>query len=580
MSTDWKTSYEKWNRFAGLDASLKEELSQVSGDEKSLEDRFYKNLEFGTGGMRGELGAGTNRMNIYTVRKASEGLANFILDQGEEAKKRGVAIAYDSRRQSPEFALETAKTLGKHDIQTYLFDSLHPTPLLSFAVRYLHAYAGVVITASHNPKEYNGYKVYGPDGGQLPPKEADELIGYVNRVENELLVEVAEEKELVEKGLLVYIGENVDKAYQEQLIKLRQNKEVIDSVADSFKIVYTPLHGTGNLPVRRGLENFGFKNVTVVKEQELPDSEFSTVVSPNPEEHAAFELAIRYGEESGADLLLGTDPDTDRLGVAVKNKEGKYQVLTGNQTGALMLHYLLTQKQRQGTLPENGVVVKTIVTSEIGRDIAKSFGIPTIDTLTGFKFIGEKIKEFEQIGAHTFLFGYEESYGYLIGDFVRDKDAVQSAVFAAEVAAYYKSQGKTLYEGLLDIFERYGYYKESLTSLTLKGKEGSEKISEILANFRANPLKEVAGIQVAALEDYQSQVRTNIQTGETSAIELPKSNVLKFFLEDGSWFCMRPSGTEPKVKFYFGVKADSLDASEKLNKRLSDEVMNLVNEML
>ncbi|MEK4963407.1 phospho-sugar mutase [Heyndrickxia faecalis] len=580
MSTDWKTSYEKWNRFAELDAALKAELAGVSGDEKNLEDRFYKNLEFGTGGMRGELGAGTNRMNIYTVRKASEGLANFILDQGEEAVNRGVAIAYDSRRKSPEFALETAKTLGKHGIKAYLFDSLHPTPLLSFAVRYLTAYAGVVITASHNPKEYNGYKVYGPDGGQMPPKEADELTGYVNRVENELLVEVGEEKDLIEKGLLVYIGENVDKAYQDQLIKLRQNKEVISSVADSFKIVYTPLHGTGNLPVRRGLENFGFQNVTVVKEQELPDSEFSTVKSPNPEEHAAFELAIRYGEEIGADILLGTDPDTDRLGVAVKNHEGKYEVLTGNQTGALLLHYLLTQKQKQGTLPENGIVIKTIVTSEIGRDIARSFGIPTIDTLTGFKFIGEKIKEFEKTGAHTFLFGYEESYGYLIGDFVRDKDAVQSAVLAAEVAAYYKSMGKTLYEGLLDIFEQYGYYKESLTSLTLKGKEGSEKIAGILANFRAHPLTEVAGIPVSAREDYQSQVRTNAKTGETSKIELPKSNVLKFFLEDGSWFCMRPSGTEPKVKFYFGVKADSLAESEQRNKRLSDEVMNLVNRML
>jgi len=403
MSTDWKTSYEKWNRFAELDAALKAELSGVSGDEKNLEDRFYKNLEFGTGGMRGELGAGTNRMNIYTVRKASEGLANFILDQGEEAVNRGVAIAYDSRRKSPEFALETAKTLGKHGIKAYLFDSLHPTPLLSFAVRYLNAYAGVVITASHNPKEYNGYKVYGPDGGQMPPKEADELTGYVNRVENELLVEVGEEKDLIEKGLLVYIGENVDKAYQDQLIKLRQNKEVISSVADSFKIVYTPLHGTGNLPVRRGLENFGFQNVTVVKEQELPDSEFSTVKSPNPEEHAAFELAIRYGEEIGADILLGTDPDTDRLGVAVKNHEGKYEVLTGNQTGALLLHYLLTQKQKQGTLPENGIVIKTIVTSEIGRDISRSFGIPTIDTLTGFKFIGEKIKEFEKTGAYFLI---------------------------------------------------------------------------------------------------------------------------------------------------------------------------------
>ncbi|MBE6185439.1 phospho-sugar mutase [Heyndrickxia ginsengihumi] len=580
MTVNWNATYEKWNRFNELDPALKQQLNDLAGNEKELEDRFYKSLEFGTGGMRGELGVGTNRMNIYMVRKASEGLAQFIEEQGKEAKVRGVAIAYDSRHQSPEFALEVAKTVGKHGIQAYLFDSLHPTPLLSFAVRYLHAFAGVVITASHNPKEYNGYKVYGEDGGQLPPEAADQLIDYVNRVENELTIEVGEESELVNSGLLVYIGEKVDKAYQNQLIKLQQNKEVIDSVKDSFHIVYTPLHGTGNLPVREGLKNFGFENVTVVKEQELPDPNFSTVSSPNPEEHAAFEIAMKYGKEIDADLLLGTDPDTDRLGVVAKNKDGEYQVLTGNQTGALLLHYLLTQKKQQGTLPDNGIVIKTIVTSEIGRDIAKSFGIPTLDTLTGFKFIGEKIKEYEQSGEYTFLFGYEESYGYLIGDFVRDKDAVQSAVLAAEVAAYYKAQGKTLYDGLLDIFAEYGYYKESLSSLTLKGKEGSEKIAEILARFRANPLKQVAGANVVAIEDYQSQIRTNVQTGETSPIDLPISNVLKFFLEDGSWFCMRPSGTEPKAKFYFGVKAASLEESEKWNQQLQEEVMSIVNKMI
>jgi phosphoglucomutase len=577
---NWKTEYQKWTSFTELEGSLKTELSQHEGNEKELEDRFYKSLEFGTGGMRGELGVGTNRMNIYMVRKASKGLADYISKQGTDAKTRGVAIAYDSRHQSPEFALEVAKTVGQHGIQAYLFDTLHPTPLLSFAVRYLHAFAGVVITASHNPKEYNGFKVYGPDGGQLPPKMADELIEYVNAVENELTIEAADEKDLLDKGLLVYIGEKVDQAYQKSLLGLRQNAEIIESVADELKIVFTPLHGTGNIPVRQGLENFGFRSVTIVKEQELPDADFSTVPSPNPEEHEAFTLAIGYGDKIGADILLGTDPDTDRLGVAVKDPEGNYQVLTGNQTGALMLHYLLTQKKEQNTLPENGIVIKTIVTSELGREIAKSFGIPTLDTLTGFKFIGEKIKEYETSGEHTFLFGYEESYGYLIGDFVRDKDAVQSAVFAAEVAAYYKSKGKTLYEGLLEIFDKYGYFKESLRSLTLKGKEGAEKIASILTQFRQNPLQQVAGLKVAFVEDYKTSIRTNVQTGETTSIDLPGSNVLKYFLEDGSWFCVRPSGTEPKAKFYFGVNADSLEASKKLVAKLEEDVMNAVEAML
>ncbi|MED1203374.1 phospho-sugar mutase [Heyndrickxia acidicola] len=577
---NWKTEYQKWTSFTELEGSLKTELSQHEGNEKELEDRFYKSLEFGTGGMRGELGVGTNRMNIYMVRKASKGLADYIVEQGTEAITRGVAIAYDSRHQSPEFALEVAKTVGQHGIQAYLFDTLHPTPLLSFAVRYLHAFAGVVITASHNPKEYNGFKVYGPDGGQLPPKMADELIEYVNAVENELTIEAADEKELLDKDLLVYIGDKVDQAYQKSLLELRQNAEIIESVADDLKIVYTPLHGTGNIPVRQGLENFGFRNVTIVKEQELPDADFSTVPSPNPEEHEAFSLAIGYGDKIGADILLATDPDTDRLGVAVKDPEGNYQVLTGNQTGALMLHYLLKQKKEQNKLPENGIVIKTIVTSELGREIAKSFDLPTLDTLTGFKFIGEKIKEYETSGEHTFLFGYEESYGYLIGDFVRDKDAVQSAVFAAEVAAYYKSKGKTLYEGLLEIFDQYGYFKESLRSLTLKGKEGAEKIASILTQFRQNPLQQVAGLKVAFVEDYKTSIRTNAQTGETTPIDLPASNVLKYFLEDGSWFCVRPSGTEPKAKFYFGVNADSLEASKELVAKLEEDVMNAVESML
>jgi phosphoglucomutase len=576
----WKTIYEKWTSYPNLDPVLKNQLDSMKDNEKLLEDSFYKSLEFGTGGMRGELGPGTNRMNLYMVRKASEGLAQYIKSQGEEAVKRGVAIAYDSRRKSPEFALEVAKTVGKHGIRAFLFESLRPTPVLSFAVRHLHTFAGVVITASHNPPEYNGYKVYGPDGGQLPPVMADELIRYVQAVEDELTVEVAEEKVLVNNGLLTYIGNEVDQAYQQQLQTIRQNEKIVSSVTDSLKIVYTPLHGTGNIPVREGLKNFGFTNVTVVKEQEQPDSNFSTVQSPNPEEHSAFELAIRYGEREDADLLLATDPDADRLGVAVKNVQGDYHVLTGNQTGALLLHYLLTQKKANHTLPENGVVIKTIVTSELGREIAKSFGIPTIDTLTGFKFIGEKIKEFEQTGEHTFLFGYEESYGYLIGDFVRDKDAVQAAVLAAEVAAYYKAQGKSLYDGLMDLFDQYGYFRESLRSLTLKGKDGSETIAALMDSFRKSFPSQVAGFPIVAMEDYLKGVHFDLTGLNHKKISLPSSNVLKYYLQDGSWFCIRPSGTEPKAKFYFGVKGTSLQNSADRLAQLEEDVMRWVENEL
>jgi phosphoglucomutase len=576
----WKLRAEKWLSYEKLDPKLKELLINNMDNEKELEDCFYKSLEFGTGGMRGELGAGTNRLNIYMIRKATEGLAQYIIKQGEDARQQGVAIAYDSRHKSPEFALEVAKTLGFHGIKSYLFEDLRPTPILSFAVRHLNACAGIVITASHNPPEYNGYKVYGSDGGQLPPGAADKLIQYVNRVEKELTVEVASEEDLVNKGLLTYIGQEVDYAYQRELLSIRQNKTIIEEVSDSLKIVFTPLHGTANIPVRQGLQNFGFNNVTVVKEQELPDPNFSTVKSPNPEEHEAFELAIQYGEKEDADILMGADPDTDRLGVAVKNVEGKYEVLTGNQTGALMLHYLLTQKREARTLPNNGVVIKTIVTSEIGRVIAKDFGIPTLDTLTGFKFIGEKIKEYEESGELSFLFGYEESYGYLIGDFVRDKDAVQAAIFAAEVAAFYKVQGKSLYDGLLEIFDQYGYFKESLKSLTLKGKEGTEKIARILAGFRGNPPLEWNGVKVVSIEDYLLSERTNVETKVKDKIELPSSNVLKYYLEDGSWFCVRPSGTEPKAKFYFGVKGTSLEDSQNKLEKLENSVMERVRELV
>ncbi|MBJ7995322.1 phospho-sugar mutase [Bacillus mycoides] len=571
---NWKQEFSRWLSYAELDAELKEQLENMKQDEKKVEDSFYKNLEFGTGGMRGELGAGTNRLNVYTVRKATKGLAMFIEKLGEEAKKRGVVVAYDSRHKSPEFAMEVAATLGAHGITTYVFESLRPTPVLSFAVRHLHTASGIVLTASHNPPEYNGYKVYGEDGGQLPPKEADELISYVNAVENELTVEVADVEQLKADGLLHIIGQEVDDAYAAELNNVIINKEMVKEVGKDLKIVFTPLHGTSNISVRRGLEEVGFTDVTVVKEQELPDPNFSTVKSPNPEEHAAFEYAIRDGEKVGADVLIATDPDADRLGVAVRNHDGEFQVLTGNQTGVLMLDYLLSQKKENGTLPENGVVLKTIVTSEIGRTIAKAYGLDTVDTLTGFKFIGEKIKQYEESGQYEFQFGYEESYGYLIRPFCRDKDAVQSVLFACEVAAYYKSQGKTLYDGLLEVFKKYGFFREDLVSLTLKGKDGAEQIQKMMATFRENPPKEVAGLTVVAVEDYKESIITTLQDGNKEEIHLPKSNVLKYQLEDGSWFCLRPSGTEPKIKFYFGVQDDSLQNSEQKLLTIKEDIMN------
>ncbi|MCL1630736.1 phospho-sugar mutase [Sporolactobacillus sp. CPB3-1] len=579
---NWETVYKKWQSDANLDPNLRKELEAIADDPVMLEDCFYTNLEFGTGGMRGEIGPGTNRLNIYTIRKASEGLARYIESAGPEAVKRGVVIAHDPRHFSAEFTLEAAKTLGAHGIKTYIFDSLRPTPVLSFAVRYLHAFSGIVITASHNPPQYNGYKVYNEFGGQLPPAEADEVIRYVASVADELAVRVGNEEKLKADGVLEIIGEEVDQAYQEQLKTLSLNSDVIRKVGADLKIVYTPLHGTSYRPIVNGLKNWGFTNVTVVKEQADPDPEFSTVKSPNPEEHAAFKIAIAYGEKLDADLLIGTDPDSDRLGVAVKNDAGEYVVLTGNQTGAVLLDYLLTQKKKKGLLPDNGVVVKTIVTSEIGRTIAAAFGIPTVDTLTGFKFIGEKIHEYEKSGARSFLFGYEESYGYLIGKFVRDKDAVQAALFSCEAAAYFKSQGKSFYDALQDIFKTYGYFEEGLESLTLKGIQGKEQINAIMNDFRTQPPAEVSGVPVSVIEDYKKSEAQDVAAKTVSPIKLPVSNVLKYKLSDGSWFCLRPSGTEPKIKFYFGVKGDDASDRDKkfqaLKKAVMDRVHTLVGE--
>ncbi|NHM31831.1 phospho-sugar mutase [Neobacillus terrae] len=570
----WKDKANRWIQFEQLDSELKAELIKIEKDEKRLEEAFYKDLEFGTGGMRGEIGAGTNRMNIYTVRKASAGLAAFIETQGVEAKNRGTVIAFDSRHKSPEFAMEAAKTLASRGIKTYVFDELRPTPELSFAVRYLNAFSGIVITASHNPPEYNGYKVYGPDGGQLPPESADQVIEKVNEIENELQVDVLSESELREKGLIQTIGEEIDTAYTDKLLTISENPGLAEET--DLQVVFTPLHGTANKPVRRALAALGYKNVHIVKEQELPDAEFSTVKSPNPEEHAAFELAIRDGKATGADILIATDPDADRLGVAVKNPEGEYVVLTGNQTGALLLDYILAQKTGKGTLPANGVVLKTIVTSEIGRKIASAYNLETIDVLTGFKFIAEKIKEYEKSGKYSFLFGYEESYGYLIGDFARDKDAIQAALLATEVSAYYKKKGMSLYDGLMQVFEKYGYYLEGLRSLTLKGKEGAEQIQRILASFRSEPLTKLGNLEVHSTEDYLTSLRV---TGlKEEAIDLPKSNVLKYTFKDGSWVCLRPSGTEPKVKFYFGINSSSLEESQRKLKEIERDFMELVDQ--
>ncbi|GEN54663.1 phospho-sugar mutase [Halobacillus faecis] len=551
----WKNDYNRWKEFTELDADLASKLEELTSDEQSLEDAFYKNLEFGTGGMRGKLGPGTNRMNIYTVRKAAEGLATYVNDQG--LSNRGVAIAYDSRYMSKEFAVETARVLGHHGIPSYVFTSLRPTPELSFAVRHLNAAAGVVVTASHNPPEYNGFKAYNEDGGQLPPEQAEIMIDFVNKVENELKVEAADQLELEEKGLLRWIDDEVDAAYLEAL----KGVTVQPDIKKDLSLVFTPLHGTARDLVEKGLQQSGFTSIHIVEEQAKPDPEFTTVASPNPEEHQAFEMAIEQGKAIDADLLMATDPDADRLGIAVPNENGEYVVLTGNQTGALLLDYILGQSEQ---LPKNGLLIKTIVTSEFGRVIANAYGIRSLDTLTGFKFIGEKIREYEQTGEHTFMFGYEESYGYLVKDFARDKDAVQAAVLAAEVGAYWKNQGKTLLHALDELYEKHGYFLEDLQSMKLEGKSGTEQIKAIMDDFRNADIKEAGGKKVIAIEDYATTIRKHVQDGTEEEIDLPTSNVVKFILEDDCWFCLRPSGTEPKIKFYYGVKSGSRKESEEL----------------
>ena len=572
----WEQTYEIWDNYEPLEETLKAELLSLKGNDQKLEDAFYAPLEFGTAGMRGIIGVGINRMNQYTVRQATEGLALFMDSLGEETKKRGVAIAYDSRHQSPEFAMEAAKTLGAHNIPAFVFESLRPTPELSFAVRQLKAYAGIMITASHNPAAYNGYKVYGEDGGQMPPKEADALTSYVRNVENSLTVGVVSEDELKAKGLLTILGEDMDQMYLEEVKAVTVDPELIERISDKMKLVFTPLHGTGQMLGERALANAGFEGITVVPEQAIADPDFSTVKSPNPEDPAAFEYALRLGKEIDADILVATDPDADRLGIAVKTTVGNYEVLTGNQIASLMLYYLLTVKREKGILPIDGVVLKSIVSSELPTAITEQFGVKMVDVLTGFKFIAEKIKQYEADKSQTFLFGFEESYGYLVKSFVRDKDAIQALVLIAEVAAYYKEQDKTLYDGLQDIYHEFGHYQEKTISITMDGIEGAGKIKELIAKFRKESPREFAGIGVKCVEDFETRKRT-YKDGTTETIEMPSSNVLKYKLVDGSWLAIRPSGTEPKIKFYVGSFATSASEAKRKLEDFEATIQIVVN---
>lgn len=567
---NWRKIAESWLAFDQLDEELKTELEQIKHDDQAMQDAFYEPLKFGTGGIRGVLGVGINRMNIYTVRKAAKGLALYLERYGSDFKKHGVVVAYDSRYKSKEFAIETARVLGVHGIKTYVFTSLRPTPELSFAVRHLGTAAGVMITASHNPPEYNGYKVYNETGGQLPPEQADLMIEKVNGIENELTIEVMDQEALEEQGLLQWIDEDVDEAYLSELKSITLNEDVISKQADKLNIVFTPLHGTAGKLVPQGLNQLGFNQVHLVEEQMVADPEFSTVQSPNPEEHQAFEYAIGLGEKVNADVLIATDPDADRLGVAAKNAAGNYQVLSGNQLGALMFDYILANTKE---IPSNGKMIKTIVTSELGRAVAEHYGIQSIDVLTGFKFISEKIDEFQQTNAHTFMFGYEESYGYLINDFSRDKDAVQSTMMACEMAAFYNEKGMTLFDALETLYEQHGYYIEDLHSVKMEGIDGAKQIAKLMDRFQENPVKTAGDLNAEIVEDYTTGKRTYLAEGREEEIELPSANVLKVKMSDDCWYCLRPSGTEPKMKFYFGVKGETREESNRRLEQLKKAVL-------
>lgn len=570
---NWEETYALWKNWEKLDDKVKASL--IAYNHKEAKDAFYEPLSFGTAGMRGVLGAGINRMNIYTVRQATKGLALFMENLGEEVKKRGVAIAYDSRRQSPEFALEAARVLGVHHIPTFVFESLRPTPELSFAVRHLKTFAGIMITASHNPAEYNGYKVYGEDGGQMPPEDADKLTTFIRSIDNPLTVDVLSEVELLEKDLLHYQGEVIDAAYLEQVATVTCNQQLIDEMSDEMTLVFTALHGAGKELGEKALKQAGFNKVYLVREQAEPDENFSTVTLPNPEDPKAFEYAIRLGKDTKADVLVATDPDADRMGAAVCLPNGEYEVITGNQIASLLLDYLLQAHQNAGTLPKNAMVAKSIVSSELPTVIAKKYGVEMVNVLTGFKFIADKIKQYEKDLSKTFMFGFEESYGYLIKPFVRDKDAIQAVVLLAEVATYYKKQGKTLYDGLQQLYVEHGYFIEKTISVTLSGIEGVAKIKTLMTQFRETALRSFGEIAVGLTQDFKLAQAIDNQ-GNVQSIDMPSSDVLKYSLVDGSWVAIRPSGTEPKIKFYMGVRADSAEQAEQKLSAIQETIDGLI----
>ena len=555
----YQENYQKWVDFADLPDYLRQDLENM--DEKTKEDAFYTNLEFGTAGMRGLIGAGTNRINIYVVRQATEGLARLIESKGGNEKERGVAIAYDSRHFSPEFAFESAAVLAKHGIKSYVFESLRPTPELSFAVRHLNCFAGIMITASHNPAPFNGYKVYGEDGGQMPPHDADALTTYIRAIENPFAVEVADVEAEKASGLIEVIGEAVDTEYLKEVKDVNINPALIEEFGKDMKIVYTPLHGTGEMLARRALAQAGFDSVQVVEAQATPDPDFSTVKSPNPESQAAFALAEELGRKVGADVLVATDPDADRVGVEVLQKDGSYLNLSGNQIGAIMAKYILEAHKNAGTLPENAALCKSIVSTDLVTKIAESYGATMFNVLTGFKFIAEKIQEFEEKHNHTYMMGFEESFGYLIKPFVRDKDAIQAVLVVAELAAYYRSRGLTLADGIEEIYKEYGYYAEKTISVTLSGVDGAEQIKAIMAKFRNNAPKEWNKTAITIVEDFKAQTSTAAD-GTVTNLTTPPSDVLKYALADGSWIAVRPSGTEPKIKFYIAVVGESNEDSQ------------------
>ena len=575
---DYKEIYNQWLENPYFDEATKEELKAIKDDENEIKERFYMDLEFGTAGLRGIIGAGTNRMNIYVVRRATQGLANYIAKV--DKKSQGVAIAYDSRHMSPEFAQEAALCLAANGIKAYIFETLRPTPELSFAVRHLGCVAGINVTASHNPPEYNGYKVYWEDGAQITPPHDSGIMGEVKAISDWNTVKTMDKEDAVKVGLFEVIGQAVDDAYMVELKKQIIHMDAIQAEGRNLKIVYTPLHGTGNIPARRILKELGFENVYVVPEQELPNGDFPTVSYPNPEAAEAFELGLKLAKEVDADIVLATDPDADRLGVRVKDKNGEYHDLTGNMSGCLLANYELSQRKAvNGSLPEDGALVKTIVTTNLADAIAKGYNVNLIEVLTGFKYIGQQILGFENSGKGTYLFGFEESYGCLIGTYARDKDAIVATMALCEAAAYYKTQGKTLWDAMIDMYEEFGYYKDAIQAVTMKGIEGLQKIQEIMTTLRQNPPAEFAGHKVTAVRDYKLDEITDLATGEKKPTGLPNSNVLYYELTDDAWVCVRPSGTEPKVKFYYGVKGTSLADADEKSDAMGKAVLEMVDSM-